>query len=108
MKKGWKIFLGHVVGAIGIFVFWIVRMLLSAKNKKDAQLFEKEDVLPKKDKESLLKDMGVVGTTYEERVKEIKKVVEDNTKEEIIYAFKKSFGLSHDSDNDDGNSTPGA
>jgi len=108
MKKGWKIFLGHVAGVLGICVFWLVRILLSAKNKKDAQLFERENVLPKTDKESLLKDMGVIGTTYEERVKEIKKAVEDNTKEEIIYAFKKSFGLSHDSGINEDNGTPGA
>lgn len=95
----WKRFLITLAVGIGTGVFIAWKVATHWKNLKDAQAFVTADPRDIPGKAQVMQDLGVAGKTFEEKAQSLREEVEAQTKEEIIYAFKKAFGVAPDPGN---------
>lgn len=96
MKKYLTSILAGIAIALGTVLWFLWLLAKHRRNLKDAEEFL---LSPTSDaKNQVLEDLGVEGNTFKERTESLRKEVEAETKEEIIHAFKKAFGIVNDPD----------
>jgi len=76
---------------LGLAAFAVWKIAMHKKTLDDANL-----VLGDKNlyKDKVLKDLDVQGQAIEEQAQDIRTKLEQYKKEEVIYAFKKAFGVA--------------
>ena len=92
MKKYLITFLSGLAVALGLGTFIIYKVIKHNENKHYAELFLKspEDNMKKK----ILEDLQLQETDFNKKVKELTHIHEQDSKEEIINAFKNAFGVA--------------
>ncbi len=92
MKKYIITFLSGLAVALGMITFVVYKLIKHNENKHYAKMFleSPEDNLKKK----ILEDLQLQETDFNKKVEELTYIHEQDSKEEIINAFKNAFGVS--------------
>lgn len=91
-KKLIMIFSGFLTG-VAVAAFIVYKIMKHEQNKRDSLAVLQSD---RPEKEKIVQAFQVAGDTLEEQAEALCSAVEDQQKEEIIYAFHKAFGLVRD------------
>ena len=85
---------GLAVGlATALYGLWL--LFTHKRNKRDAEMFIASN---HEERAQVLEDIGVTGTTFNERAESLRREVESHEKEELIEMFKGLFGVADSND----------
>lgn len=88
-----KVLTGIAIG-LGVTAFIVWKVITHERNLKDARTFLVSDPREVPGKHELLEKLNVHGRSLNARAESLREELEEQTKEDIINAFKKAFRVS--------------